>query len=121
MNNIPLKIRNQLAADPFMLKCFRHAEGECDGRIEWEHAHQYRGRQVQEPWAIVPACTFHHRGAGLIKELNRYAAILRAEEMNVDPGEKYPRTDWPQVKKYLAGKYPGFRLPIVENVAATAA
>lgn len=114
---IPPKIRAELAADPFMRRCFRSAEGTCLGRIgnpEWEHAHKYAGRRVNERWAIIPCCTFHHRGGGLDKNLNRYATLLRMTEEELDEAKrKYPRENWDQLKKWLTAKYPSFALPSV--------
>lgn len=116
MHKIPPKIRAQLARDRFMDRCFRHAEGNCSGRVEWEHAFIYAGKQVQERWAIVPACTFHHRGRGLDKNLNRYAALLRMTDEELEETEnKYPRENWRQQKDWLALRYPMFRLPIITN------
>ena len=108
---IPPDVRTALAADPFMLRCFRWREGACSGRVEWEHAFIYAGNQIQERWAIIPCCTFHHRGAGLDKNLNRYAALLRmtAEELAAAL-TAYPRTDWRQQHEWLRGEYPDFAI-----------
>lgn len=108
MRPIPPKMRKQIALDPFMKKCIYDHIGrgnECRGRIEWEHTHNYAGKQINEPWAIVPCCTYHHRGAGLDKDFNRYMAIMRAdiEDLQV----RMPRQDWAQQKKYLMSKYKG--------------
>ncbi len=116
MHPIPPKIRAELAADPFMKRCFRWQEHECQGRVEWEHAWIYAGRQVQERWAIIPCCTFHHRGEGLDKNLNRYAAILRMTDdewarARID----YAKTEWIQQRLWLTKLYPDFRLPVLKS------
>ena len=64
----------------------------------------YAGKQVQEWWAIVPCCEYHHRGGGLKKEFNQLVGLLRAASLNLPAGDwlmvpdelykKYPRTDW---------------------------
>ena len=116
MNRIPPKLRRAIAGDPTMARCFRHGEGNCSGRVEWEHAHTYAGSQIQERWAIVPCCTFHHRGKGLDKNLNRYASLLRMTEAEMEEAtRKYPRTDWQQLNDWLGIKYPTF---ILVNAAA---
>lgn len=74
----------------------------CSGKPECEHAFTYQGRQINEKWALVPVCTYHHRGNGLDKNYNRYRAILRATD---DDFKKYPKADWKQLKKYLIMRY----------------
>lgn len=99
MRPIPLSMRKKIAEDPFMKHCIYP---NCIGYPEWEHAWIYRGKQINEPWAIVPVCMFHHRGIGLDKDFNRYHSIVRASEEDF---KKYPRTDWQQLKKYLLQKF----------------
>jgi len=106
MRPIPKELRKEIAQDPFMKTCIYHDLGkqnECKGRIEWEHAFIYAGRQINEKWAIVPVCYYHHRGGGLDKEYNQYRAIIRADIDEVQ--KKYPKVDWVQLKKYLTNKY----------------
>lgn len=43
-----------------MKVCARRDEGNCDGRITWEHAIIYAGHQLQEAWAILGICAYHH-------------------------------------------------------------
>ena len=110
---IPLKMRADIAKDKFMRYCIYKDDTapnhDCYGRVEWEHAFMHTGRRLNEPWAIVPCCTSHNRGKGLVKEYNQYRALLRAQEML--PGgiedlvRRYPRVDWKQKLKYLHGKY----------------
>ena len=100
MRPIPLKMRKQIAEDSFMENCI-YDNKDCAGRVEWEHAMTYKG-QINEPWAIIPCCTYHHRGAGLDKDYNRYRALIRATDEDL---EKFPRTDFKQLKKYLTKKY----------------
>lgn len=110
---IPPKIREQIEADLFMACCVYEDDNApnhaCSGRIEWEHACLYNGKRINEPWAIIPCCTSHNRGNGLVKEYNRYRALLRAVELIPegldDLAKRYPRHDWKQEFKYLQGKY----------------
>lgn len=105
MNNIPPKIRAELATLPRMKLCARRLEGGCSGRITWEHALIYAGKQVQEVWAILGLCDHHHLGSGLDKEKNHALALAQATPEDL---AKYPRSDWVQKKKYLLEKYSNF-------------
>ena len=100
MRPIPLAMRNQMSADPFMAHCIYPG---CGGKPEWEHAWIYAGRQINEPWAIVPCCTYHHRGDGLDKDYNRYRSLIRADID--DLCSRMPKKNWRQELKYLKSKY----------------
>jgi hypothetical protein len=102
-----------LAKDPFMKRCIYDNE-ECDGRVEFEHALIYAGKQVVEWWSIVPVCTYHHRGKGLIKEFNQAVAFGRAwkaaKNLLMDFADAeysirffFPKNTWPVA--YLLTKY----------------
>lgn len=66
----------------------------CAGRITWEHAMIYAGKQIQEKWAIVPLCERAHavnsfQDAGTMKkELNVWLALNQATESDF---ERFPR------------------------------
>ena len=100
MRPIPPQLREQIAADPFMKRCIYPW---CGNWPEWEHAFEYSGRQINEAWAIVPVCTYHHRGAGLVKDYNQYRAIIRADLADLE--KRMPKKDWQQIYKYLTQKY----------------
>lgn len=96
MRPIPPKLKEQIANDPFMAKCIYVG---CENPPEWEHAFTYAGKQINEWWAIIPVCKYHHRGKGLNKEYNQYRAIIRA---NIDDlCKRMPNKDWRQIKRYL--------------------
>ena len=97
MRKIPKSLREELSNDPYYSRCARSSH-ECEGRITWEHAFIYAGRQINERWAIIPLCWFHHLGAGLDKQVNQAIALSRASDIDL---MKYPRTNWSQLKKYL--------------------
>jgi hypothetical protein len=101
MRPIPPRLRAKLAADPFMHHCIHYT---CHGKPEWEHAIIVGGKQLNEAWAIVPVCTFHHRGEGLDKQYNRYRAYNRATDADFNA---YPKSApaWLQEKKYLNSIY----------------
>lgn len=95
---IPAKMRAEMDADPYYHKCVRRQEGTCSGRITWEHAWIYAGRKINEKWAIIPLCWYHHLGEGLNKRLNQLVSLLRATPEDL---AKYPRKDWKQELKSL--------------------
>jgi hypothetical protein len=60
-HDLPLyaKARRELSRDPYYQTRARENH-ECQGQITWEHALTYAGRQIQERFAIIPLCEFHH-------------------------------------------------------------
>ena len=84
MRPIPQKLKQEMEADPFYKQCARKPDGNCKGRITWEHAIIYAGKQLNEKWAIIPLCAYHHavdeyQDCGdLWKERNQWIAINRA-------------------------------------------
>lgn len=100
MNNTPQRLREQLASDPYYQSCARQS-AECSGRITWEHALYYVGRQIQERFAIIPLCEYHHLGEGLVKRINEMIALRRATKSD---RLKYPLLPWWKVDKERNGK-----------------
>lgn len=115
MNNIPLKLRSRLAVNPFYRCCARAsiADHMCDGRITWEHAYIFAGRQVQKEWAIVPLCAKAHsvddwQDCGdLNKEVNRWIALNRATDE--DLAEVSKAVDYRRERDRLNAKYGVYR------------
>ncbi len=95
MRKIPRKLREQLANDPYYKRCSRESH-ECNGRITWEHVWIYAGRQINEWWAIIPLCWFHHLGAGLNKKINEKISLQRSK---LSDYEKYPKKDWVELRR----------------------
>lgn len=100
MNKIPEKLRKQLAADPTYKRCALLGYHECAGRITWEHAVMFKGKQLQERWAIIPICAKGHavdqyQDAGTLnKEMNLWVALNRATEedlWSISRVVNYPR------------------------------
>lgn len=108
MRAIPKKLLHEMLDDPYYSVCARH-DPECDGRITLEHAIIVAGRQLNERWAIIPLCAWHHAvdqyqdGPGLNKDINRLIALSRAttEELLA-----YPRSNFIRERDYLLAKYP---------------
>ena len=93
---IPKKLKEECEKDPRYYRCaLSGLHGHvCDGRITWEHAMIYAGKQIQEKWAIVPLCEKAHavnsfQDAGTMKkELNVWLALNQATESDF---ERFPR------------------------------
>jgi len=83
MNKIPPKLRKEMSEDDYYKACARQGI-DCSGRITWEHALIFAGKQIQEKFAIIPLCEHHHLYGGMIKWINEYIALSRAtdEELN---------------------------------------
>lgn len=86
-----------MADDPYYEKWAREGS-DCKGRITWEHAWIYAGRQINEKWAIIPLCVFHHLGLGLNKKMNQALSLERATEEDLS---KYPKKDWDNERLWL--------------------
>ena len=102
MRPIPPKMREQMSRDPYMEFCIHPG---CKNIPEWEHAFIYAGKQINEKWAIVPCCMYHHRGEGLDKHFNQWVAINRATEEEL---QKYGKKNWAQLKATLNEEYGPF-------------
>lgn len=100
MRPIPQTIRKIIDTDPYYKICARKGV-DCSGHITMEHAFIYAGKQINEVWAIIPLCVYHHLGEGLNKELNQWLSLQRATEEDL---QKYPRKDWKQLRIYLSNK-----------------
>jgi hypothetical protein len=90
-------------------RCVRENEGTCAGKITWEHSLIYAGRQIDEAWAIIFLCEYHHdvnmyQDCGdLQKELNVYYALNQATDEEL---KKYSKAiDYIAMKKRLKLKY----------------
>lgn len=112
MRPIPKKLRDELQNDEYYKRCARDIDGDCKGRITWEHAFIYAGKQINAKWAIIPLCWYHHIGKGLNKDKNQWIALKRA-----CPGDfkTHPKKDWEQSLRYLENKaktenWPKYRL-----------
>lgn len=95
---IPEKLKQELVADEYYSRCARVKTGDCYGRITWEQAFIYAGKQINKRWAIIPLCEYHHLRNGLDKGENQRIALARATP---DDLAKYPNFDWEKRRKYL--------------------
>lgn len=100
-STIPFNLLTRLLKSPLHEKCERWKEGDCAGRLTFEHVWIYAGKQINEFWAIIRLCWHHHLEAN-DKQFNEWVSINRASEEDL---AKYPNRDWQQRKKYLNQKY----------------
>jgi hypothetical protein len=100
MRPILPKLREALASNPRMKYC-NHADENCEGKIEWHHVWIYGGKQINEEWAIVAACAYHHRMVGSNKKIREHFERISLILSFLEDLEKYPRKNWSQIKKYL--------------------
>lgn len=84
MRKISQKVKNKVLERPQV--CARANEGTCQGNLTWEHSLIFGGRQLDEAWAIVILCEYHHAvnqfqdGGDLNKELNVCIALNQATD-----------------------------------------
>ena len=108
--NTPSKILEQLKGDPFMYFCihtlFQKDSHLCRGKVEWHHALIFSGRQIQEAWAIVPLCQYHHKQPN--KDFARHLAFCRAEHMGIDLTKLTDFNHWKHEIKRLKSLYVDF-------------
>lgn len=108
MRAISHKVKADLQADPRMSICAL-LDKNCDGKITWEHAIIFAGRQLDEAWAILGICEWHHSvnkhqdGGGLVKDRNVWVALNRATDSELLAISK--AIDYIAMRKYLNNKY----------------
>ena len=91
---IPKKTKYELAAKPQI--CARLGK-DCSGRISWEHALLYANKKVQDKFAIIFLCEYHHNlgnwanNGGLNKRENIRIALKQATPEDL---LKYPKNTW---------------------------
>jgi len=104
MRPIPKRMRIEMAQDPFYHVCclagvYTGSMDYCSGRVTWHHCFTHAGKQINEKWAIVPACEYHHdhKRKDFLDQLKKVALSRTI------PGdlEKYPKKDWDAEKRKL--------------------
>lgn len=89
MRKISQSVKEQLEQEPNICARECDGDGDCDGRITWEHTLCYAGHQIDEVWAIIKLCEFHHSvnkyqdGGDLNKQKNIWIALNRATEFEL--------------------------------------
>lgn len=84
-------------------------DSNCDGKLTWKHCLTYGGKQIDEAWAIIKICEYHHSvnkyqdGGGLNKEKNIWIALNRATDQEL---LKYSKCiDYLKMRERLNKKY----------------
>lgn len=88
MNNIPPRLREEMAADPFYQRCCITGAMARNRKVEWHHNFQFAGRQVQEKWCILPLAEVVHHNIERFKEECDWIMLNRADEATL---KKYSR------------------------------
>lgn len=108
MRPISKKVKDQILSDEFYDTCCRADEGDCQGGITWEHALIYASRQMDEVFAILPVCEYHHavgiyQDTGkLDKKKHEWIAISRMTDEDM---LKYYKRNWKQELSALNAIY----------------
>ena len=112
MYNVPQKLRKQWSMEDLLgiqRICMRADEGNCTGRLTKEHAFYYAGKQLQEDWAILDLCAYHHEvdefqdSGGVDKEKHLWIALNRAPEARLK--ELGKAVDYLALRNHLNAKY----------------
>lgn len=101
MRPLSEKLRLDFTADPNYAFCALR-DGQCSSKVEWHHVFTYAGRQINERWAIVPACQYHHRNVSKYGDCFKLVALLRATDEEL---AKYPKFDFPALRFSLMMRY----------------
>lgn len=80
MNNIPQKLREEMAADPFYQRCCITGALAKNTKVEWHHNLIFAGRQVQEKWCILPLAEQVHDDIARHKERCDWIMLNRADD-----------------------------------------
>ncbi len=89
MNKVPQKLKDKWKDEDkkgLVRHCMRSDEGNCQGRLTKEHCITFAGKQLQEDWAILDICAYHHgvdefQDTGdMNKEKHVWIALNRATE-----------------------------------------
>lgn len=112
MRKLGEELKKKLSSNPEYRKCIRYEwlkDHTCNGRITWEHAIIFGGKQLNEPWAIIPICAYAHsvdkwQDCGILnKEINEWIALNRASDEELEAVSK--AIDYKRKREYLNGKY----------------
>ncbi|MDD5110861.1 MAG: hypothetical protein PHI63_06675 [Patescibacteria group bacterium] len=80
MNSIPAKLKKEMAADPFYARCCISGDLARNTKVEWHHNLKFRGKQVQEKFAILPLRADIHRDVQHWKRVCDWIMLNRATD-----------------------------------------
>jgi len=99
MRPILIKMREDIAKDPFMKRCVYTGDTQ---NVSWEHCWIYAGKQINEPWAIVPLR--RDLNVNMTREVKDFCQLVSLRRATKEDLKKYPKKDWKQIKRYLTKK-----------------
>ena len=111
---IPQRLKEEMKADPYYQKCCLTGIKKKDGfKLDWHHAWEYSGRQIQEKWAIMPIWWRKHAAVNgdsdsvhNCKETElkvKYLSLCRVNLENLKM--RMPKKNWDQEFKVLKNKF----------------
>jgi len=99
MRKIPLNIRKQISEDNFYRTCCV-ADEICFGKIEIHHNMIYAGKQVDDLFALLPVCLYHHEREKC-REIGDKLDKVMISRMTIEDEKKFDRINWLVKKQYL--------------------
>lgn len=103
MNNIPPKLKAEMAADPYYKKCCISGRLATNTKIEWHHNLIFAGKQVQEKWCILPLAEDIHREIVKYKEKCNWIMLNRSTDADL---ERYSKAiNYKLLREKLNQKY----------------
>lgn len=105
MTPIPPKIRKKIGDDLYYKIC-AIVDDDCMGRIQFHHVWIYRGKQIQEVFAILPVCEHHHDMVKKSREIKGILELVSLQRATKEELGRYPNKDWRQITNYLNKKFP---------------
>lgn len=90
---IPQHLKDQIYLNKFFTKCCI-ADKDCQGRVSIHHNLIFAGKQVNEFWALLPLCGYHHYNEGR-KNIKSKLNVIMRKRSNGEL-EKYEK-----IKKYV--------------------
>lgn len=104
MTHIPPKLLKEIKKNPFYRRCCLEG-GDCSGRIEFHHNLIFKGKQVNEMFAILPLCQGHHEDANY-SEIREQLDWIMLHRMSIDEIVMYSKAvNLFRRFEYLVGKY----------------
>lgn len=80
MNNIPPRLRAEMATDPFYQRCCITGAMAKNTKVEWHHNLIFAGKQVQRKWAILPLREDIHEDIAKWKEKCDWIMLNRVSD-----------------------------------------
>jgi hypothetical protein len=105
MRPIPEKLKKELSQRPFYKQCAITGKP----NPEWHHSEQYRGRQINAKFAILPLSKSKHRvdndSAHKNQNTRQFCTYLSIRRASREELTAYPKRNWKQEYKFLHPKF----------------